>query len=133
MKNLHLTSLDAINEAFQRWIGDYNFNHSKKALDRECAAGVYVPSLRRLTAEGLEFFLVHEDPRKVLRTGSITYYEQYYRVPDDYIGRRVWTKLKGEILLIESAQKVIAQYQIKHDRLDEPMGQFKLGITRIIS
>jgi len=91
-----------------------------KALDRECAAGVYTPSLRKLTSEELEFILVHEEPRKVLKTGSITYYGQYYRVPDEYIGRRVWTKLKGETLFIESGKKVIAQYQIKHDRLDEP-------------
>lgn len=120
MENLHLTSLEAINEAFQRWIEDYNFNHSNKALDRECAAGVYSPSPRKLTSEELEFILVHEEPRKVLKTGSITYYGQYYRVPDDYIGRRVWTRLKGETLFIESAKKVIAQYPIKHDRLDEP-------------
>lgn len=120
MENLHLTSLEAINEAFQRWIEDYNFNHTNKALDRECAAGVYSPSSRKLTSEELEFILVHEEPRKVLKTGSITYYGQYYRVPDDCIGRRVWTKLKGETLFIESGKKVIAQYQIKHDRLDEP-------------
>ena len=120
MENLHLTSLDEINEAFQRWIEDYNFNHSNKALDKECAAGVYSASLRRLTAEELEFILVHEEPRKVLKTGAISYYGQYYRVPDEYIGRRVWTKLKGGILFIESAKKVIAQYPIKHDRLDEP-------------
>jgi len=120
MENLHLTSFEAINEAFQKWVENYNFNHSNRALDRECAAGLYTPSLRRLTSEELEFILVHEEPRKVLKTGSITYYGQYYRVPDEYIGRRVWTKLKGETLFIESGKKVIAQYQIKHDRLDEP-------------
>ncbi|NWF91384.1 MAG: helix-turn-helix domain-containing protein, partial [Syntrophaceae bacterium] len=60
------------------------------------------------------------NPGGFLRRGSITYYGQYYRVPDEYIGRRVWTKLKGETLFIESGKKVIAQYQIKHDRLDEP-------------
>ena len=120
MESLHLTSLDGINEAFQKWIEDYNFNHFNKALDRECAAGVYTPSPRKLTSEELEFILVHEEPRKVLKTGSITYDGQYYRVPDDYIERRVWTKLKGGLLFIESGKKVIAEYQIRHDRLDEP-------------
>ncbi len=71
-------------------------------------------------SEELEFILTHERPRKVLKTESITHYGQYYRVPDEYIGRRVWTKLNGETLFIESGKKVIAQYQIKHDRLDEP-------------
>ena len=130
MENLHLTFLEAINEAFQRWIEDYNFNHSNKALDRECDAGVYVPSLRRLTEEELEFILVHEEPRRVLKTGSITCFGQYYKVPDEYIGRRVWTKLKCETIFIESSKKIISQYQIKHDRLDEPRRQFKLGKTQ---
>jgi hypothetical protein len=57
--------------------------------------------LRRLTEEELEFILLHEEPRKVLKTGSITHYGQYYRVPDDYIGRRVWTKLRRETLFIK--------------------------------
>jgi DNA topoisomerase-1 len=51
----HEITDEAINEAFQRWTEDYNFNHSNKALDRECAAGIYVASLRRLTEEELEF------------------------------------------------------------------------------
>jgi transposase len=124
MENLHLTSLEEINTVFERWIQDYNFNHSNKALDKECAAGVYSASPRRLTAEELEFILVHEEPRKVLKTGAITYYGQYYKVPDAYIGKRVWTKLKGDTLFIESAKKVIAEHQIKHDRFDDPSGQF---------
>ncbi len=72
------------------------------------------------TSEELEFILAHEEPGKVLKIGSITYYGQYYRVPDDYIGKRVWIGLKGETLFVESAKKVIAQYPVKHDRLDEP-------------
>ncbi len=69
----------------------------------------------------MELFLVHEEPRRVLKTASITYYGQYYRVPDEYIGRRVWTRLKGEVLFVESGKRVIAQYQLKHDRLDRPL------------
>jgi len=82
-----------------------------------------VPSQRKLSPEELEFILCHEEPRKVLKTGSVTYYGQHYRVPDEYIGRRVWTRLKGETLFIESGRKVIAQYQLKHDRPDLPLGE----------
>ena len=63
----------------------------------------------------------YTEPRRVLKTASITYYGQYYRVPEEYIGRRVWTRLKGEVLFIESGKRVIAQYQLKHDRLDRPL------------
>ncbi len=64
---------------------------------------------------------MHEEPIKVLKIGSITYYGQYYQVPDANMGRGFWTRLKGETLFIESGKKIIAEYQIKHDRLDEPI------------
>lgn len=122
MEHLDPTSLEAINEAFGRWMEEYNFRHEHKGIDKECAAGLYVPSLRKVSPEEIEFILVQEEPRKVLKTGSITYYGQHYRVPDEYIGRRVWTRLKGETLTIEAGKKIIAQYQLKHDRLDLPIG-----------
>lgn len=52
-----------------------------------------------------------------MRTGYISYYGQLYRVPGCYIGRRVWTVLKGETLRIESDKEVIALYRIKTDYL----------------
>jgi hypothetical protein len=50
-------------------------------------------------------------------TGCISYYGQFYRVPDHYIGRRVWTSLKGDTLTIDSGKEVIASYQIRTDYL----------------
>lgn len=113
MENIHLTSAGEINKVFQEWLEDYNFSHNHKGLNKECPADVYTPSLRRLTEEELEFILVHEESRKVQRTGSISYYGQYYRVPDKYIGRRVWTRLKGHTLAIECAGEIIARHKIK--------------------
>ena len=102
---------DSINEAFGRWIEEYNFRHEHAGLDKECAAGLYVPSLRKVRLEELEFFLVHEEPRRVLKTASITYYGQYCRAPDEYIGRRVWTRLKGEVYRVgeEGNRSISAQ------------------------
>ncbi len=76
MEHLHLTSLEAMNEAFGRWIEQYNFRHEHKGLDEERAAGIYVASMRKVSLEELGFILVHEEPRRVLKTGSITYYGQ---------------------------------------------------------
>jgi len=121
VENLDLSSLEAINTAFRKWVGEYNFSRWNKALDRECAAGVYVPSQRRLTSKETELTLAHDEPRKVLKTGSITYYRQYYKFPYDYIGRRVCTRLQGKTLSIEPGNRVIAEYHIKNDRLDQPM------------
>jgi len=52
-----------------------------------------------------------------MRTGCISYYGQFYRVPDHYIGKRVWTVLKGDTLRIDWGKEVIASYQIKMDYL----------------
>jgi len=112
LEHLDLTSIEEINLAFERWLQDYNFNHSHRGIHRQCPADLYTPSLRKLTSEQLEFILVHEEPRKVLKTGMISYYGHYYRVPDRYINRRVWTKLKGRTLSIECGGERIARYEI---------------------
>lgn len=113
MEKLHLTSAKEINKAFEQWLEDYNFSHNHKGLNKECPADVYIPSLRRLTSEELEFILVHEEPRKIQRTGCISYYGQFYRVPDKYIGRRVWTRLKSNTIAIECGGEIIAKHKIK--------------------
>jgi len=80
--------------------------------------------LRRLTPEELEFILVHEEPRRVRKTGAITYYGHYYRVPDEYIKRTVWTKLKGSTLIIECGGEVIARHKVREERYqDVPKNQ----------
>ena len=71
------------------------------------------PASRRLTGEELEFILVHEESKKVLTTGFISYYGQFYRVSDKCIGRRVWTKLKGSTLAVECSGEIIAKHKIK--------------------
>ena len=75
-------------------------------------------SLRQPTAEDLDLLLIHEEPRKVMRTGHISYYGQFYRVPDRFIGRRVWTILQGETLRIECGKEQVASYPIKTDYLE---------------
>lgn len=42
----------------------------------DCPADHYVRSLQRRTQEDLALLLIHEEPRKVIRTGCITYYGQ---------------------------------------------------------
>jgi hypothetical protein len=61
--------------------------------------------------------MVHEEYRKVMQTGHISYYVQFYRAPDLYIGRRVWAVLKGETLRIECGKEPIATHRIKTDYL----------------
>jgi hypothetical protein len=83
LEHLELVSIEEINRAFEKWLLNYNFSHSHKGINRQCPADLYTPSLRKLTSEGLDFILVHEEPRKVWRPGMISYYGHYYRVPEE--------------------------------------------------
>ena len=119
LENVHLTAIKEVNKAFIRWLDNYNFNHEHEGINKQCAADLYTESLRRLTREELEFILVHEEPRRVLKTAAITYYGHYYRVPDEYIKRRVWTKLKGTNLIIECGGNVIARHTLREERYQD--------------
>ncbi len=101
MEYLHLASIQEANDAFGEWLEDYNFCHEHEGIDRQCPADRYGESLRHLSPDNLEFVLIHEEPRRVLKTAAIAYCGHYYRVPDEYVKRRVWTKLKGIDLMNE--------------------------------
>lgn len=115
LEHLEATSVAALNAAFAQWVEAYNFGHASRALDGEAPAAHYVPSTRRLTPAELELLLVHEEPRKVARTGTISYYGRHYRVPDPYIGRRVWTRLKGDRLTIQVGRATLGEYVLDYE------------------
>ena len=49
----------------------------------------------------------------MMRSRLINYYGQYYRVLIAFIGRRVWTVLKGETLSTEWGKEVICSSRVK--------------------
>jgi putative transposase len=53
LENVHLTSIKAVNEAFWRWLENYNFSHEHEGINKQCPADLYTESLRRLTKEEL--------------------------------------------------------------------------------
>jgi hypothetical protein len=69
-------------------------------------------------AEESELLLIHEEPPKVQRTGHISSCgQQHYRVPERYIGRCVWTVLKGDLLTLECNPETLVRYAVKTDYL----------------
>ena len=92
LEHLHHSRLDALNAAWITWVERHNWQYQHKGLTANCPPDCYVRCLRQPSAE---------EPRKVMRTGHISCYGQFYRVPDRYVGRRVWVVLKGETLRIE--------------------------------
>ena len=63
-----------------------NWQLRHKGLNEGCPAEHYVVSLHQPNPGDLELLLIHEESRKVMHTGHIDYYRQFYRVPDQYIG-----------------------------------------------
>lgn len=115
LEHIEQASVAAVNSAFAQWVEAYNFGHASRALDGEAPAARYVSSPRKLRPEELELLLVHEEPRKVARTGTISYYGRHYRVPEAYIGRRVWTRLKGDRLTIQVGRTTLAEYALDYE------------------
>jgi len=112
LAHLDVTSAAALTGACAPWVEADTFSHARRALAGAPPAAQYVPSLRRLTPAELALRLVHEEPRKVARTGTISYSGRHYRVPDPYIGRRVWTRLKGDRLTLQVGRTTLAEYTL---------------------
>jgi hypothetical protein len=89
LENVDLTAIMEVNEVFARSLENYSFNEEHEGINKQCPGDPHTRSLCRLTREELEFILVHEEFRRVLKTAAITYYGDYYRVPDEYIKRRI--------------------------------------------
>ena len=71
LKHPDAATLEGLNEARTAWMAWYNWHHSHKGLDQASPADRYTPS-----PEDPGLLLIHEEPRKALRTGHITYYGQ---------------------------------------------------------
>ncbi len=89
LENLDHTQIAWAECSLGGWTHRYNWKHRHRGLSGDSPPDHYVRSLRRPTVEDFELLLIHEEPRKVMRTSHISYYGQIYRVPDPYIGRRV--------------------------------------------
>lgn len=111
----HLSDLKEINHEFQKyWMTSYNERYLSEALGGDKSpADVYKYSQRRPSKEELLMLLIHEEPRKVRRDGHVSYYGKLYRVPNEFINRRVFVILKGDHIFIESGGEVVAAYPLQ--------------------
>lgn len=116
LEHLEATSLAAVNAAFAQWIEAYNLGRASRALNGRLRRLAMFPRPAGPPPDELELLLVHEEPRKVARTETTSYYGRASQVPDAYIGRRVWTRFKGDRLTIQGGRMTLAPYPLD----DEP-------------
>jgi transposase len=111
-EHLQERSLERLNVAWQEWMHWANHGFHSEALGGHTASQHYRPSSRRRSKAELQVLLTHEEPRRVRLEGTISYYGRDYRVPPGYLKCRVWTKLRGDTLRIESQGQIIAKHKL---------------------
>lgn len=112
LEHLHEPSLEALNEAWARWMQGFNEGFHSRVLSGHTPSHYYHPSPRRRSKAELQVLLVREEPRRVYLDSTISYYGHSYRVPPGYLKCRVWTRLRGDTLFIESCGKVIIKHKL---------------------
>lgn len=112
LEHLHEPSVEALNDAWARWIHGFNDGFHSRVLSGHTPSHYYHPSQRRRPKAELQILLVREEPRRVYLDSTISYYGHSYRVPPGYLKCRVWTKLRGDTLFIESGGKVIIKHKL---------------------
>jgi len=112
LEHLHEPTLEALNEAWARWMQGFNARFHSRVFDGHTPSHYYHSSPRRRSKAELQVLLLHEEPRRVYLDSTISYYGHSYRIPPGYLQCRVWTKLLGDTLFIESGGRVIIKHQL---------------------
>ena len=112
LENLDCKSVDELNKRFYAWIHKFNNDFKSRIIGNHTPSYYYRPSRIRKTRYELQHLLVHEEPRRVYLDSTISYYGNLYKIPPGYLKCRVWTRLRGDTLFIESCGKVIIKHKL---------------------
>lgn len=112
LENLGCNSVDELNERFAGWMHGFNYGFKSRAISNHTPSHYYRPSKIRKSKYELQHLLVHEEPRRVYLDSTISYYGNLYKIPPGYLKCRVWTRLRGDALFIESCGKVIIKHKL---------------------
>jgi len=109
----HETSRDRFDASWRMWLAKYNYVFKSRYFGNQTRASMYHKSDKRLTRVELETLLVVEERRKVTRESTISLYGKHYYVPPGYIGARIWVKIKGKYIYLESMDKIFWKAKLK--------------------
>lgn len=112
LENLNCNSLEELNKRFFQWIHEFNYSFKSRAISNHTPSYYYRPSKIRKSKYELQYLLVHEEPRRVYLDSTISYYGNLYKIPPGYLKCRVWTRLRGDTLFVESCGKVIIKHKL---------------------
>lgn len=114
-ENMKVKSFDELNKAFFKWQIHYNetFKHSGIGMNGRTPAEVYQPSEKRKPKQELQELLTITIRRLVYRDSTISLFGKRYRVPNEFITCRIWVRIKGETVRVESMGNVVYKFKLR--------------------
>lgn len=114
-ENMRVKSFDELNKAFFKWQIHYNetFKHSGIGMNGRTPAEVYQPSEKRKPKQELQELLTITIRRLVYRDSAISLFGKRYRVPNEFITCRIWVRIKGETVRVESMGNVVYKFKLR--------------------
>ena len=114
-ENMHVRSFEELNKRFFDWQARYHqtFKHSGIGMNGRTPAQVYQPSTIRRPKQELQELLTITIRRLVYRDSTISLFGKRYKVPNEFITTRIWARIKGETVRIESMGRVVYKFRLR--------------------
>ncbi len=114
-ENTDVRSFEELNKRFFIWQIKYNeeFKHSGIEMNGRTPAEVYQPSTIRRPKQELQELLTITIRRLVYRDSTISLFGKRYKVPNEFITARIWVKIRGETVRVESMGRVVYKFRLR--------------------
>jgi len=114
-ENMNVRSFEELNHKFFDWQAKYHqtFKHSGIGMHGRTPAQVYQPSERRKPKQELQELLTITIRRLVYRDSTISLFGKRYRVPNEFITCRIWVRINGETVRVESMGRVVYKFRLR--------------------
>lgn len=114
-EHMKVKSFDELNKSFFKWQIRFNeeFSHSGIGMNGRTPAEVYQPSEKRKPKQELQELLTITIRRLVYRDSTISLFGKRYRVPNKFITCRIWVRIKGETVRVESMGNVVYKFKLR--------------------
>lgn len=114
-ENTDIRSFEELNRRFFAWQIRFNeeFKHSGVGMNGRTPAEAYQPSGRRRPKQELQELLTISIRRLVYRDSTISLFGKRYKVPNEFITCRIWVRIRGETVRIESMGRVVYKFRLR--------------------
>lgn len=114
-EHMKVKSFEELNKSFFKWQINYNetFKHSGIGMNDRTPSDAYQPSTRRRPKQELQELLIITIRRYVYRDSTISLFGKRYNVPNQFITCRIWVKIKGETVRVESMGRAVYKFKLR--------------------